>query len=280
METIARPAAMTAWSEARRAEGRRIALVPTLGFLHEGHLSLIRWAAGQADEVVVSIFVNPTQFGPSEDFAAYPRDMERDSALCREAGTTIVFAPEVEDLYPAGFQTVVSVTELSRPLCGASRPGHFDGVATVVTKLFTIVRPHLAVFGEKDFQQLQVIKRFTLDLNLGVEIVGRPTVREPDGLAMSSRNKYLTPAQRPAALTLSRALALAEELVARGEREAESILVKIRDMIEAVPGTEIDYLELRHPETLVPVTRVDQPTLLALAVKVGRARLIDNRVIG
>jgi pantoate--beta-alanine ligase len=280
MVTIARPAAMTAWSEARRAEGRRVALVPTMGFLHEGHLSLIRWAAGQADEVVVSIFVNPTQFGPSEDFAAYPRDMERDLALCREAGTRIVFAPEVGDMYPAGFQTVVSVTELSRPLCGAARPGHFDGVATVVTKLFTIVRPHLAVFGEKDFQQLQVIRRFTADLNLAVEIVGRPTVREPDGLAMSSRNKYLTPEERPAALTLSRALSLAEDLVARGERETGSILNKIRDMIESVPGTAIDYVELRHPATLAPVTRVDQPTLLALAVKVGRARLIDNRVIG
>jgi pantoate--beta-alanine ligase len=271
---------MTAWSESRRAAGRRIALVPTMGFLHEGHLSLIRWAGEQADDVVVSIFVNPTQFGPSEDFEAYPRDMERDLALCAGAGADVVFAPGVEDMYPAGFQTVISVTELSRPLCGATRPGHFDGVATVVTKLFTIVRPHLGVFGEKDYQQLQVIKRFAADLNLGVEVVGRPTVREADGLAMSSRNKYLTPEQRPAALTLSRALALAEDLVARGERESGSILAELRGMIEAVPGTEIDYLELRHPETLAPAGRVDGRTLLALAVKVGKARLIDNRVIG
>ncbi len=280
MDVISAPEAMTAWSEARRREDRRIALVPTMGFLHEGHLSLIRWAAGQSDDTVVSIFVNPTQFGPSEDFGAYPRDMERDLALCREAGTRIVFAPEVDDMYPADFQTVVSVQEVSRPLCGASRPGHFDGVATVVTKLFTIVRPHLGVFGEKDFQQLLVIKRLARDLNLGVEVVGRPTVREPDGLAMSSRNKYLTPEQRPSALTLSRALTQAAELVAGGEREAESILSRIRDMIEAAPGTEIDYIELRDPETLAEMNRVDKPALLALAVKVGRARLIDNRIIG
>jgi pantoate--beta-alanine ligase len=280
MEVITRPADMTAWSEARRAEGRRIALVPTMGFLHQGHLSLIQWAAEQSDDAVVSIFVNPTQFGPGEDFTAYPRDMERDLALCGEAGAKIVYAPGVEDMYPDGFQTVVSVTELSRPLCGASRPGHFDGVATVVTKLFGMVRPHLGVFGEKDFQQLQVIKRFTRDLNLGVEVIGRPTVREPDGLAMSSRNKYLTPDQRPAALSLSRALALAEDLVSGGERDAGSILARLKGMIESIPGTEIDYVELRHPETLVQVNKVDQPTLLALAVKVGRARLIDNRVIG
>jgi len=280
MEVISAPEAMTAWSEARRREDRRIVLVPTMGYLHDGHLSLIRWAVERSDDAVVSIFVNPTQFGPSEDFGAYPRDMERDLALCREAGTRVVFAPEVDDMYPEGFQTVVSVKEVSRPLCGASRPGHFDGVATVVTKLFTIVRPHLGVFGEKDFQQLLVIKRFTRDLNLGVEVVGRPTVREPDGLAMSSRNKYLTPEQRPSALSLSRALTLAEELVAGGERVAESILSKIRDMIEAAPGTEIDYVELRDPSTLVEVERVDKPALLALAVKVGRARLIDNRIIG
>lgn len=280
MEVISAPEAMTAWSEARRREDRRIALVPTMGYLHDGHLSLIRWAVERSDDAVVSIFVNPTQFGPSEDFGAYPRDMERDLALCREAGTRVVFAPEVDDMYPEGFQTVVSVKEVSRPLCGASRPGHFDGVATVVTKLFTIVRPHLGVFGEKDFQQLLVIKRLARDLNLGVEVVGRPTVREPDGLAMSSRNKYLTPEQRPSALSLSRALALAEELVAGGERVAESILSKIRDMIEAAPGTEIDYVELRDPSTLVEVERVDKPALLALAVKVGLARLIDNRIIG
>ncbi|MBU1743204.1 MAG: pantoate--beta-alanine ligase [Proteobacteria bacterium] len=280
MEVISAPEAMTAWSEARRKQDRRIALVPTMGYLHDGHLSLIRWAVERAEDAVVSIFVNPTQFGPHEDFGAYPRDMERDLALCRRAGTRVVFAPEVEDMYPAGFQTVVSVKEVSRPLCGATRPGHFDGVATVVTKLFTIVRPHWGVFGEKDYQQLLVIKRFTRDLNLGVEVVGRPTLREPDGLAMSSRNKYLTPEQRPSALSLSRSLALAEELVAKGEREAESILRKIRDMIEATPGTEIDYAELRDPETLVQVNRVDKPALLALAVKVGRARLIDNRIIG
>ena len=220
MKIIRSPQEMTAWSKEQAVAGKTIGFVPTMGFFHEGHLALMRRAGELADQVVVSLFVNPTQFGPKEDLAAYPRDFERDRELAAGVGVDVIFAPEAGDMYPPGASTTVIVgDELTGQLCGASRPGHFAGVATVVTKLFNIVRPDLAVFGEKDFQQLAVIRRMTADLNLGVEIIGHPIVREQDGLAMSSRNAYLTPAQRPAALSLVQSLHRAREMAANGETD-------------------------------------------------------------
>jgi pantoate--beta-alanine ligase len=277
VEIIREPAAMTAWSAGQSAGGHTIGLVPTMGFFHEGHLGLMRTAGRRADRVVVSLFVNPTQFGPNEDLDAYPRDFERDCSLARGVGVDVLFAPQAEAMYPQGSRTTVKVTGLTDHLCGAARPGHFDGVATVVTKLFNIVRPDLAVFGQKDFQQLAVIRRMTTDLNMGVEIIGHPIVREPDGLAMSSRNTYLRDDQRRAALSLSRSLALARELAGRGERETAKLAQAVRGLILDRPGTEIDYVSFVDDRTLQPVDRVDDHTVLALAVKIGgRVRLIDN----
>lgn len=273
-------------AEAERAAGRRIALVPTMGALHAGHLALVEAARGRADTVVVSIFVNPTQFGAGEDFAAYPRPFEADVALCREAGVDVVFAPAVEALYPAGAETHVEVERLARPLCGASRPGHFRGVATVVTKLLVAARPHLAVFGEKDYQQLALIRRLARDLLFDVEIVGVPTLREPDGLALSSRNLFLDAETRPQALVLPRALRAAEQAVAAGERESAALLALVRRELEKAPLAELDYAELRDPESLEPApARLAGPALLALAVRFPAAcgprgvRLIDNVVL-
>ena len=270
--------ARAALSEARR-RGESIGFVPTMGYLHEGHLALIRRARAENGFVAVSIFVNPTQFGPNEDFARYPRDLPRDLDLCRGAGVDLVFAPEAAEMYPPGFQTYVEVEDLSRGLCGASRPGHFRGVATVVTKLFNIIGPDRAYFGEKDAQQLRVIKRMVLDLNLPVAIVAVPTVREPDGLAMSSRNTYLAPEERRAALVLYRALSSAEEIFGRGERRAGAILARMREIIEAEPLARIDYVAVVDDETLAPVEEIDRPVLVALAVFIGRTRLIDNVVL-
>lgn len=278
MQIIRHPAAMTAWAKEQAKAGRRIGLVPTMGFFHEGHLSLMRRAGQLADQVVVSLFVNPTQFGPQEDLAAYPRNFERDCAMAEAAGVAVLFAPEAAEMYPAGFSTTVTVgAELTGQLCGAARPGHFAGVATVVCKLFCIVRPNVAVFGEKDWQQLAVIRRMTADLNLGVEIVSHPIVREADGLAMSSRNTYLAPQQREAALSLSRALALARKLAAEGERSAERLTAKLRDFIHAFPEAVVDYISFVHQLTLQETAEVDADTVLALAVKIGgKVRLIDN----
>ena len=278
MQIIRHPAAMTAWAKEQAKAGRRIGLVPTMGFFHEGHLSLMRRAGQLADQVVVSLFVNPTQFGPQEDLAAYPRNFERDCAMAEAAGVAVLFAPEAAEMYPAGFSTTVTVgAELTGQLCGAARPGHFAGVATVVCKLFCIVRPNVAVFGEKDWQQLAVIRRMTADLNLGVEIVSHPIVREADGLAMSSRNTYLGPQQREAALSLSRALALARKLAAEGERSAERLTAKLRDFIHAFPEAVVDYISFVHQLTLQETAEVDADTVLALAVKIGgKVRLIDN----
>lgn len=278
MKIIRQPAAMMTWSKEQTKSGRSISLVPTMGFFHEGHLSLMRRAGQLADQVVVSLFVNPTQFGPQEDLAAYPRNFQQDCAMAAEAGVAVLFAPEATEMYPAGFNTTVTVgTELTGQLCGASRPGHFAGVATVVCKLFSIVRPELAVFGEKDWQQLAVIRRMTADLNLGVEIVAHPIVREADGLAMSSRNTYLAPSQREAALCLSRALALARTLAADGERSAEWLTVALRDFIHSFPETAVDYISFVQQDTLQEVAEIDDETVLALAVKIGgKVRLIDN----
>ncbi len=269
---------MTAWSKEQTVAGRTIGFVPTMGFFHEGHLALMRRAGELADQVVMSLFVNPTQFGPQEDLAAYPRDFDRDQELAASVGVDVIFAPEPEDVYPAGYNTTVTVgKELTGQLCGASRPVHFAGVATVVSKLFNIVRPNLAVFGEKDFQQLAVIRRMTEDLNLGVEIIGHPIIREKDGLAMSSRNAYLQEAEREAALSLSRALDMARTMAADGEHDTEALTAALQAFILSFPGTELDYISFIDQASLQPVVEIDKDTVLALAVKInGRVRLIDN----
>jgi len=260
---------------ARRA-GKSIGFVPTMGYLHEGHLSLIEKARAENDRVVVSIFVNPTQFGPGEDSQRYPRDLPRDLDLCARAGVGLVFTPEPSEMYPAGFQTRVEVESLSQGLCGGSRPGHFRGVATVVAKLFAIVQPDRAYFGEKDAQQLRVIERMTMDLSLPVRIVPVPTLRESDGLAMSSRNVYLGAEERRAALVLYRALMLARDLTAAGMRQAAEIKRRMFSLIKAEPMARLDYLAIVDSETLVPVEELQKPVLIALAVYIGKTRLIDN----
>lgn len=266
-------------AESWRREGTRIGLVPTMGYLHEGHLALTKKARELADIVVVSIFVNPTQFGAGEDFERYPQDMERDTGLLTELGVDITFAPRAARMYPPDYQTYVDVRQLTQPLCGGSRPGHFLGVASVVAKLFNIVKPHVSVFGEKDFQQLVTIQRMVDDLNMDVEVVGHPIVREPDGLAMSSRNTYLNKQERQTALRLNRSLQQAEQQVAAGERRGEAILANVRKCLEEGGGLRIDYAELRDPVTLGEVSRVEGPTLLAMAAYVGKARLIDNCIL-
>jgi pantoate--beta-alanine ligase len=279
MELIATIRDMTRFSETVRQKDQTIAFVPTMGFLHEGHLALMEKALTCADHLVVSIFVNPAQFGPSEDFSTYPRALEQDLEKCRKIGVSAVFTPTDEQMYPPGFETYVTLENLPFHLCGLSRPGFFKGVATVVTKLFNIVRPHTAVFGEKDFQQLTVIRRMVTDLNMGIDIVGVPIVREPDGLAMSSRNKYLTPAQRPHALLLSRCLETAENAVKNGERDAGKVLDLAGDILATGSDMRVDYLSLCDPQTLEDVALIQKETLMAMAVWVGKTRLIDNRVL-
>jgi pantoate--beta-alanine ligase len=263
-----------------RRQGKRIAFVPTMGFLHEGHASLLREGRKRGDLLVLSIFVNPTQFGPNEDLDRYPRNLEGDCALAEACGVDIVFAPTAAGMYPPGFQTTVSLGPLTEPLCGASRPGHFNGVAVVVTKLFGIVLPDVALFGKKDFQQLAIIRQMTVDLNLPVEIVGMPIVRELDGLAMSSRNSYLSPEERQQALCLSRAVQQVRALFVQGETSVDRLLSAARAQIEAVPAAVIEYLELRDATTLSLARQADQGTLLALAVRIGSTRLIDNTLLG
>jgi pantoate--beta-alanine ligase len=272
---IKSPAAMSAWSEAARARGQRIAFVPTMGALHTGHVSLLAAARSHGDLVVLSIFVNPTQFGPKEDLARYPRDLEGDLAKAGSVDTEVAFVPEAKDMYPDGFQTYVDVREVSQGLCGGSRPGHFTGVATVVCKLFGIVRPHVALFGEKDFQQLAVIRRMVADLDLPVEIVGQPTVREPDGLAMSSRNAYLSASDRARATSIYKGLDAARARAAAGERSAASLLAEARSLIDK--GVDrIDYLEIRDAQTLHPIDVISGPSVILAAAHVGTTRLIDN----
>jgi pantoate--beta-alanine ligase len=273
-------AEMRGWTEAERRQGRRIVFVPTMGFLHEAHLCLVRDGKKRGDRVVVSIFVNPTQFTPSEDFAGYPRDFDRDRGLLEKESVDVLFHPPVEAMYPAGAQTHVEVAQLSLPLCGAGRPGHFRGVATVVTKLFHIVLPHVAIFGEKDYQQLQVIRQMVRDLSMGIEIVGHPIVRERDGLAMSSRNSYLTAEERRAAVCLSESLCAAERLFQRGETSARAIVELVLSELAKQPLANVEYVKLCDAETLADVDEVGGAAVLALAVRVGRARLIDNRVLG
>ncbi|MDX2168796.1 MAG: pantoate--beta-alanine ligase [Deltaproteobacteria bacterium] len=279
MREIATPAAMQAWADATRTAGRRIGLVPTMGYLHDGHLSLVAEARRRADTCVASIFVNPMQFGPREDLAAYPRDLARDRAALAGAGVDVLYLPTAEVMYPAGFQTEVAVTKMTAGLCGRSRPGHFRGVTTVVTKLFNAVRPHVAVFGEKDYQQLAVLRRMAADLDMGVEVVGMPIVREADGLAMSSRNAYLAADERVAARCLSRALAAARTAYLGGARRAADVLAAATTVLAAEPLARVDYAELVDADSLEPTDALERPALLALAVFVGRTRLIDNAVL-
>jgi pantoate--beta-alanine ligase len=279
METITDVQQMQERCLALRREGRRIAFVPTMGYLHEGHLSLLREGRRCGDILVLSIFVNPTQFGVNEDLDAYPRDMERDAAMARAEGVDLLFAPSAASMYPTGYATYVDVEGLTETLCGASRPGHFRGVTTVVTKLFNIVQPHLALFGRKDFQQLAVIRRMTLDLNLPVEVLGMPIVREADGLAMSSRNVYLSQEERRQALVLSQALATGRRMAGEGVRAVGKILSALRALIEAQPAARIDYLQVCHQFTLQEQERVDADSVLLMAVFVGKTRLLDNGLL-
>ena len=270
---------MRRFSADLRRSGKTIAFVPTMGFLHQGHLSLMEKGKSLADHVVVSIFVNPTQFGPNEDLAAYPKDETRDLELTRKIGVDAVFLPDVHQIYPKGCQTVVSLKRLPGHLCGLSRPGHFDGVATVVTKLLGIVRPHMAVFGEKDFQQLAIIRQLVKDLEMDIDIVGAPIVREADGLAMSSRNMYLTEDQRQTATCLYQALTASRQLVKDGETIAGALTRSARETISNRAETTIDYVDICDPLTLNDVPVVNGPVLMAMAVKVGNTRLIDNMML-
>jgi len=266
--------------ESLRLSGKRISFVPTMGYFHEGHLSLMKEARKTADYVVVSIYVNPTQFGPKEDFSKYPRDFERDAQMAESVGVDAIFFPENKEMYPNAYQTYVDVEKVTQNLCGMSRPGHFRGVTTVCCKLFNIVKPHSAIFGKKDFQQLAAIKRMVADLNQDLEIVGLPTFREPDGLAMSSRNVYLSKEERSSALTLVGALKLAQQLYAEGERSAAVMIKQAEKLIKNKEFTDIDYVKICDTATLEDVNEIKGEVVMALAVKVGKTRLIDNSVLG
>ena len=263
---------MKAW----RKEGYTIALVPTMGYLHEGHASLIRRAASENEKVVVTIFVNPIQFGPKEDLASYPKDLERDKLLCESAGAHLIFAPEVSEMYFEDALTNVSVNSLTDGLCGAKRPGHFDGVCTVVSKLFNIIPADKAYFGEKDAQQLAVIKRMVRDLNFPIEIIGCPIVREDDGLAKSSRNNYLSLSERTAALILSKSLTKGKDILSSGEKSTELLKTIIKTQLQSEVLASIDYIEVVDALSLKPIEIIDKPTLVAIAVFIGKTRLIDN----
>ena len=277
MEIVNSAKDMQGLAEGCRLEGKEIGFVPTMGYLHEGHLSLVRQAKKDNDVVIVSIFVNPLQFAPNEDYESYPRDIKRDEELLKKEGVDVLFYPSVQDMYPDGFQTYVQVENLTKVLEGRSRPTHFRGVTTVVLKLFNITKPHRAYFGKKDAQQLIVIKRMVRDLNLDVEIVGMPIVREEDGLAMSSRNKYLNDEERKQAVCLYRALRRAEELIKGGVYDAERIKKEMEDVIKLYPLAEIDYISINRISDLAELDRVeDGNTLVSLAVRIGKTRLIDN----
>lgn len=263
----------------QRQKGKVIALVPTMGYLHEGHLSLMEEGRRRADLLIISIFVNPTQFGKGEDYQEYPRDLECDKGLARKVGVDVIFAPETSLMYPSGYQTWVEVTEVTKNLCGASRPGHFSGVTTVVAKLFNISKPHIALFGEKDFQQLVAIKRMVADLNFDIEIVGMPTVREEDGLALSSRNTYLSTQERTAALSLSRSLRRARGFITSGERSAPRIIRAVKAIVGREKLIDIDYIKICDVESLKELRKIDQRAVLALAVRLGKIRLIDNCIL-
>lgn len=279
MEIFSRIDPLRAYLREQRSHGASIGLVPTMGYFHEGHLSLMRSARQDNDVVVVSLFVNPTQFGPNEDLERYPRDPQRDQRLAAEVGVDAIFAPPPEEMYPPGYATYVEVEKLSQGLCGQSRPGHFRGVATVVSKLFNIVQPDRAYFGQKDFQQQVIIRRMVRDLNFPLSIVTVPTVREPDGLAMSSRNAYLTPEERRSALALIRSLKAGEALIRSGERQAQKVRQAVAAALGSDPRVRIDYVEVRDPENLELVSTIQGDVLLAVAAFVGSTRLIDNLMV-
>jgi len=263
-----------------RQEGGTVGFVPTMGYLHEGHLSLVRKSVSENQTTVVSIFVNPLQFGPNEDYEAYPRDLEKDCMLLEKEGVDLVYCPKPEDLYHPDHSTYVVEEGVSRDLCGASRPGHFRGVCTVVLKLFHLVEPDRAYFGEKDYQQLQVIRRMVRDLNVPVEIRGCPIVREQDGLALSSRNVYLSPPERASALALSRSLKKAKALYDSGERDAAKIAGCVREELKGDPSLYVEYVEVKDASELSALKTIERPAVLALAVRVGKTRLIDNVILG
>lgn len=279
MKIIATVKEMQRYVKHNYKRGRRIALVPTMGYFHEGHAMLLREARAKCDRLVVSIFVNPLQFGQGEDFAQYPRDMKRDLAIAKENRVNVVFAPSSEELYPDGYSTFIDEQRLSRKLCGPFRPGHFRGVATIVAKLFNIVRPHSAFFGQKDAQQCAVIRKMVADLNFPIHVVVMLTVREKSGLACSSRNKYLTPREKKEAAVLNRSLEKAQEMVRAGVSEVQAVLGAVRGSISTAPLVRIEYLEAVNPDTLERVDRMQQKTLLAVAAHVGKTRLIDNIVL-
>lgn len=271
---------MQSFSTSLRMDGKKIAFVPTMGYFHEGHLSLMKEAKKMADCSVVSIYVNPTQFGPKEDFSKYPRDLDRDLKMAESVNVDVIFYPPDKEMYPANYQTYVDVEKVTQNLCGMSRQGHFRGVATVCNKLFNIVKPDFAVFGKKDFQQLVTIKRMVDDLNIDIQIVGSPTVRESDGLAMSSRNKYLNKDERKSALTLFKALKLAQKLYSNGEKKSSVIITEVEKLIKRASFTAIDYIKICDTRTLKDADKIKNQSVIALAVKVGNTRLIDNHVFG
>jgi pantoate--beta-alanine ligase len=278
MEIIVSPREMQQWSERARRRGETIAFVPTMGFLHEGHLTLMREGRKRASLLASSLFVNPTQFAPNEDFARYPRNFDGDCAMMRTVPVDALFAPEPGTMYPPGSQTWVEADEITQGLCGAHRPGHFRGVTTVVAKLFNIVKPHVALFGEKDYQQLRAIERMVSDLNFDLQIVPVATVREPDGLAMSSRNAYLSPDERRKALSLSCALRAAGASFKDGSRSPRELARAASRVLESTPGVKIEYVEAVDAATLAPMETIDRPVVVAIAARVGNTRLIDNMV--
>ena len=280
MEVIEQTDLMQHKAEELRLAGKVLGLVPTMGFFHEGNLELMRVAKKHCDVAIISIFVNPMQFGAKEDLAAYPRDLEGDLSKAREAGVEIAFVPAVDQMYPEGFESRVSVEKVTNHLCGLSQPTHFDGVCTVVAKLFNITKPHLAVFGQKDYQQLTVISRMVEDLHMDLQILGVPTYREPDGLAMSSRNSYLNKEERKSALCLKKSIDLAREMAGKGEIRSAFIKKAMEDLIRSHPYMQIDYINLCDPVTLDDVDTLEGETLLALAVRVGKTQLTDNCVLG
>ncbi|MDO8390017.1 MAG: pantoate--beta-alanine ligase [Actinomycetota bacterium] len=276
MQVFTTPAAFSAWSDAQRVAGRRVGLVPTMGALHEGHLALVAEARRHADVVAMSIFVNPLQFNRPDDFTTYPRPIDDDLAMCRAHGLDAVYAPAADAMYPTGFETHVEPGALADVLEGAQRPGHFRGVTTVVAKLFGAARPHVAVFGQKDFQQLAIIRRMTADLDMGIELIGLPTIREADGLALSSRNRRLTAEQRAAAICVPRSLRALADALAGGEHDTTVLTALARSVVLAEPLARFEHLEIVHPDTLQPLTTIADRAVAVTAVWFGDVRLIDN----
>lgn len=279
MDILKTKSEMQEWSKNKKKGSKTICLVPTMGYLHQGHISLMEKGKPLCDELVVSIFVNPTQFGPNEDLDAYPSDIENDLALAKKSGVTAVFLPNKENIYPENFQTKIKLQYLPKFLCGKFRPVHFAGVAVLVTKLFNIVMPDIAIFGQKDYQQLEIIRQLTLDLDFNIKIMSGDIIREKDGLAMSSRNAYLSKTQRASALSLSKSLNLAKKLIAKGERNPVVIKNQVETFIRSFPETNIEYISLCNPKTFEDINCIDNQLLLAIAVKIGKTRLIDNALI-